>query len=168
MENAYQEIAKQAGLVGAIDPKVNQLQLVKKWLESEYSGNWVMIIDNADDEDLFFGDDENLDRENRTSSCRLAQYLPRRLNGSILLTTRNRRLGVKFAGAKLTMVGGVITIPEMSASESKMLMMERLEEGNYDDHDLTELVWDLGNLPLAIVQAAAFIRENSLSQLANI
>ena len=157
MEKAYQEIANDARLVGANDPKVNQLQLVKQWLENKDSGSWVMIIDNADDEDLFFGEDKNQGQESSSSTRKLSQYFPRRLNGSILLTTRNKILGVKFAK-----VHGVITISEMSVSESKRLLVENLEEGSYGDHDLTELVEVLENLPLALVQAAAFIGERSL------
>ena len=156
MEKAYREIAKEARLSGAEDPKVNQLQLVKKWLEGEDSGTWVLVIDNADDENLFFGENENRGQTSYRSSDKLAQYFPQRLNGSILLTTRNRMLGVKFATVR-----GVVTIPEMSVLESKSLLLENLEEGDYDDHELTELVEVLENLPLALVQAAAFIGEKS-------
>ena len=165
MEKAYQEIAKEAKLAGAEDPKVDQLQLVKQWLESKDSGDWVMVIDNADDDNLFYGDDGTRDQEPSSPSSELARHFPRRSNGSILLTTRNRKLGVKFAGSKLTKVGGVITIPAMSVSESKSLLVEKLEEDTYDDadNDLTELVEILENLPLALVQAAAFIGENSQS-----
>lgn len=63
MEKAYQEIAKDARLAGAEDPKVDQLQLVKEWLEDKDSGNWVMVIDSADDDNLLYGDDENRDQE---------------------------------------------------------------------------------------------------------
>ena len=158
MEKAYQEIAKEARLVGAEDPKVDQLQLVKQWLEGEDSGKWLMIIDNADDENLFFGEAGNRGQGSFNSFKKLAQYFPQRLNGSILLTTRNRILGVKFAAVR-----GVVTIPEMSDIESKQLVMENLEEGDYDDHDLTDLVEVLEHLPLALVQAAAFIEERSQS-----
>lgn len=61
----------------------------------------------------------------------------------------------------------MIAISEMSASESKNLMTENLEEGSYDDDDddddLKDLVKALENLPLALFQAAAFIGENSQS-----
>lgn len=114
MEKDYQEIAKAARLVGAENPKVDQLQLVKEWLESENSGDWLMVIDNADDEELFFGQDENQDQEFSSSSRKLARYFPQRPNGSILLTTRSRMLGVKFATVR-----GVIAVQEMSVSESK-------------------------------------------------
>ena len=158
MEKDYQEIAKAARLVGAENPKVDQLQLVKEWLESENSGDWLMVIDNADDEELFFGQDENQDQEFSSSSRKLARYFPQRPNGSILLTTRSRMLGVKFATVR-----GVIAVQEMSVSESKKLLMEKLEEDSYNDDDLTDIVEILENLPLALVQAAAFIREYSLS-----
>ena len=160
MEKAYQEIAKEARLLGAEDPKVDQLLLVKGWLESEASGSWVMIIDNADDEKLFFGEDEGHADSPSTFSSTLAYYFPRRPNGSVLLTTRNKKLAVKFAEAKLTTV---ITIPEMRISESKSLLFQKLGEDGHDDNDLTELVEILENLPLALVQAAAFIQENSQS-----
>lgn len=163
MEKDYQEIAKEARLVGAADAEVDQLQLVKQWLEDEQSGNWVMVIDNADDEKLFFGEDENRGQDLFSSSSKLARHFPRRSNGSILLTTRNRKLGVKFAGSKMTTVGGVITIPAMSVSESKSLFLEKLEDDNHDDKDLAELVEILENIPLALVQAASFIAENSQS-----
>ena len=159
MKRSYQEIASGVRLVGAEDPEVDQLQLVKQWLENKESGNWVMVIDNADDENLFYGEDKNRGQESFGSSQTLAQYFPRRLNGSILLTTRNKTLGVKFAK-----VHNVMTIPEMSVSESKHLLVENLEEeGDHDDQALTDLVEILKNLPLALVQAAAFIKENSQS-----
>ena len=158
MEEAYQEIARKARLFGAEDPKVDQLQLVKRWLEGEDSGNWMMIIDNADDEKLFFGEDEGHAGGSSSFSSKLAQYFPQRPNGSILLTTRNKKLGVKFTAA-----AGVITVPKMNVAESKKLLVENLEEDDYDDNALTDLVEVLENLPLALVQAAAFIRENSQS-----
>ena len=73
-----------------------------------------MVIHNADDENLFYGEDKKRGQESSSSFQRLAQYFSRRSNGSILLTTRNKLLGVKFATVR-----GVITISEMNSSESK-------------------------------------------------
>ena len=50
----------------------------------------------------------------------------------------------------------------MSQSRKKLLV-EKLEGVDYDNHDLTELVEILEHLSLALVQAAAFIGENSQS-----
>ena len=51
----------------------------------------------------------------------------------------------------------------MNVSESKNLLLKKLEENDYDDNNHTELLEVLENLPLALVQAAAFIRRNSQS-----
>ena len=160
MEKAYQEIAEEAGLAGAVDPTIDKLRLVKSWLEREDSGYWIMIIDNVDDEGLFFNNSEGHGDAPSTSLKNLAQYFPRRSNGSILLTTRNKKVGVNFAKHPC-----VINIPAMSVSESRSLLVENLEENTWKEHEdnLAVLAEVLENLPLALVQAAAFIRKNSLS-----
>jgi len=48
------------------------LVVVKKWLESLASGNWIMIIDNFDEVDSY-----------------AAEYLPM-IRGAILFTTRDK------------------------------------------------------------------------------
>ena len=58
LEKAYQEIAEEAGLAGAADPKIYKLRLVQSWLEREDSGYWIMIIDNAEDEGLFLNNSQ--------------------------------------------------------------------------------------------------------------
>lgn len=48
----------------------------------------------------------------------------------------------------------------MTVSESKSLLVEKLEENDYDEHDLIELVDVLEKFPPSLTQAAAFIGEN--------
>src|SRR6266513_139730 len=59
MEKAYLDIAKTVKVEGwdSQDPAADKLQLVKDWFESEESGNWILIVDNADDVDLMYGGD---------------------------------------------------------------------------------------------------------------
>lgn len=45
---------KEANPVGAENLNVDQLQSAKQWLERESSRNWMMVIDNADDENILF------------------------------------------------------------------------------------------------------------------
>ena len=49
----------------------------------------------------------------------------------------------------------------MTVSESKSLLVEKLEENDYDENDLIELTEVLENFPLSLTQAAAFTGENS-------
>jgi hypothetical protein len=52
---------KLANLVGVPEIKEKDSSrdvkgIVKSWLESEASGNWVLVLDNADNKDDFFSD----------------------------------------------------------------------------------------------------------------
>lgn len=138
------EIAKNAKIPGWEDPKSNKLELVKDWLESARSGKWLLLVDNADDFDLLFG------------SGRLVNFLPRSSAGAILMTTRNARIGMEFA--KLS----TISLGALSPAESIELLDTRLGAGNNDYVHLADLSEELCGIPLALVQASSFIRQNFL------
>ncbi|EED19716.1 kinesin, putative [Talaromyces stipitatus ATCC 10500] len=76
-EQGYREVAAVAKSPGRDDPKCDVLELVKKWLSDETNGNWLMILDNADDVDLFFN--------TLGDNMPLVDYLPYVSHGSILL-----------------------------------------------------------------------------------
>jgi tetratricopeptide (TPR) repeat protein len=115
-----------------------------------------MIVDNADDlEELYKRRDEN---DQSIGPPALADYLPSSQQGSILLTTRNHMAAVKHAGVD------VITIKEMSESESLKLLKESLiDKSLIAEKDTAKLLQLLTYLPLAIKQAAAFINEQQVS-----
>ncbi|RYP76626.1 hypothetical protein DL769_003586 [Monosporascus sp. CRB-8-3] len=52
---AYACIAQEHRISGYDDPKRDVLPLVKRWLESKDRGRRLMVVDNADDTQLFFG-----------------------------------------------------------------------------------------------------------------
>ena len=138
------------------------MQLVKAWLERKDRDPWLMVIDNADSTEMFFNCGEaGLQRSEGDHSLRreetLGRYIPECSHGSILLTTRNRQAGVKF-----TKGGTVIKVRKMTRAESSQLICETLNED--PGSDLMALLTDrLENIPLALVQAAAFMHENSLT-----
>jgi hypothetical protein len=143
-------------LPGVNDPEQEIKQLVKNWLSSTESGTWLMIIDNADDSDMFF-------RARKTGgtslgSKRLSEFLPQCSNGSIIFTTRNKKAGVKFATA-----GGVIHLRKMDPVDAEKLLKARLGEDNSDQDGMTKLLELLEYLPLAISQAGSYIAQNSTS-----
>ena len=150
----YLKIGQTANIQGLDDPKQDIKQLVKDWLGSKQSSRWLMILDNADDANLFFGVKE---LGNPSTSSGLYQFLPQCENGSILFTTRNKKAGVKFA------TKNVIELEKMTAAEAEELLKTRLVEEIVNQNDAAGLLEALEYTPLAIAQAAAYMAENSIS-----
>ena len=149
MKNGSRDIANEVGIQGCNDPDVDILKKVKDWFESEASGKWLLIYDNVDDIDLMYGQQHG----------RLAAYIPRSNRGSIIMTTRNRQVGIKFATAKNT-----VSLSDLTEADSIGLMTMSLGESNPEDEpELKRLVHVLGGIPLAIIQAISFIQENTIT-----
>ncbi len=141
------------------DPKSDVLLLVKAWLERKDCGQWLMVIDDADDMQLFFG--PHMGPTNTSSSSHeksLGQYLPECLHGTILVTTRN-----KHAGLRLTKGQRPIEVGKMDKSETDQLLRAHLDGITVTSSESSTLSSRLEHLPLALVQAAAFIQENAIT-----
>ncbi|KAF6808441.1 kinesin light chain [Colletotrichum plurivorum] len=93
---AYSTIAQKCGIPGYDDPKADMLILVKTWLENGVRGRWLMVIDNADDTQLFFpslsdGSITNTHMSGNTQGG-LGRYIPECGHGERLRdTTRTHR-----------------------------------------------------------------------------
>jgi tetratricopeptide (TPR) repeat protein len=150
-------IAQECQIAGYDDPKADILSLVKAWLERKEHGRWLMVIDNADDTQLFFSPPEEAQSTEVTDQgARLGHYVPECAHGSILVTTRNKQVGLRLSKG-----ASPIEVTKMDDDESVQLLRARLEEHNVDRSELSVLSAQLDHLPLALVQAAAFIQENS-------
>ncbi|EMD67316.1 hypothetical protein COCSADRAFT_23711 [Bipolaris sorokiniana ND90Pr] len=57
-QQGYKKIAKKLQLPGWDDPKTDVLQLVYEWLLDSQNGQWLMILDNVDETDIFFSNDQ--------------------------------------------------------------------------------------------------------------
>jgi hypothetical protein len=147
--DCYAKIAIKANIVEysmtgmeSIDPLA-----VKEWLESEASGRWLIILDNADDHDLLYG------------SSRLVDILPRSENGSILMTTRNRKVGYDFAGASR-----LFHLQRLDSDQAQELLRSNMgNETDWDPESCKKLCEELEGIPLAIIQAAAFMHQNTIT-----
>ena len=53
-EQAYRDIARRLNLPRWDDPNVDTLRIVSDWLNDEDHDGWLMVLDNADDESVFF------------------------------------------------------------------------------------------------------------------
>ncbi|CAG9949995.1 unnamed protein product [Clonostachys rosea f. rosea IK726] len=152
---SFTSIAQECGIPGLDDPEIDVLPLVKAWLGKKDNGRWLMVIDNADDEALFTTHQQTSTSSSR-SSGNLGGFIPDCANGNILITTRNKK-----AGSRLTKGKQLIEIGKMDVSDCVKLLHLQL-----DDSASTESVGRLSEqleyIPLALVQAAAFIRENAV------
>ncbi|KXJ89485.1 P-loop containing nucleoside triphosphate hydrolase protein [Microdochium bolleyi] len=142
---SYVSIAEECQIPGHDDPKTDVLPLLKRWLERKERGRWLMVIDNADDAQLVSGPEG------------VGRHIPECAHGSVVVTTRN-----KEAGSRLTRGGRPIEVREMGESESEELLKKKLEEGGVEADALMALASRLERLPLALVQAAAFMQEKSV------
>ncbi|KAK4233048.1 P-loop containing nucleoside triphosphate hydrolase protein, partial [Achaetomium macrosporum] len=142
---SFTSIAQECHVPGYNDPKADVVLLVKRWLASKDRGRWLMVIDNADDTQLFSGPGG------------LGQHVPECAHGSVLVTTRNKEVG-----SRLTRGGRPIEVRKMDDRESEELLEKKLEEDRITPGDLSTLSARLEHLPLALVQAAAFMQENSV------
>jgi hypothetical protein len=127
-------IAVGLGLQAPDDPEHNRAaEAVKQWCD--VNGRWLLVFDNADHPSL------------------LKPYLPLRPLGHILLTTRAHVLDSVGVTKALDMV-------EMLLDEAVDFLFARAgrEAGEGDERSAaSELAAELGCLPLALEQAAAFI-----------
>ena len=156
-------ISRELKIPGADNPKANVFTLVKDWLERKDCNKWLMIIDNADDIDMFFRSEQKQvdllnDSQNLVPIPALHEYIPHCFHGSILITTRDKKIGIR-----LTKSQGAIEIPKLNSMESSELVRKALGELITESDDITRLSESLEHLPLALAQAAAYIQENSIS-----
>lgn len=117
-----------------------------------------MVLDNADDLDMFFTRPISTDPDNETTP--LNGYLPQSLRGSMLITTRDERLAKRLAGMHASFV-----VNPMAPQEAQELL-EKWQTNHPDSLNKDpsrHLLEALGYIPLAITQAAAFISENHIT-----
>ncbi|KAJ6261505.1 hypothetical protein Dda_4175 [Drechslerella dactyloides] len=161
---AYKDIADKLQLPGRDDSTANMLHLVHNWLCSEDSGRWFMVLDSADDKNLFFPQEHSAASKGSVSSIKLADFLPKSQNGSILITSRNRDLARKLIGRDID----VLEIQQMSLDEGLRLLQNKLSRPSKpvvelrsgpDSEPAKALLAALGYMPLAISQAAAYINQ---------
>ncbi|KAG5746375.1 hypothetical protein H9Q70_010948 [Fusarium xylarioides] len=115
---------------------------------SDEAGPWLMIIDNADDVNLFYprGIDERL----------LASFLPKRHNSTILVTSRSLNVAEKLTGSHKN----IFQVSTMDEAQGFHLITNKLT-GEFEHGAALKLLQALDYIPLAITQAAAYINRRS-------
>jgi hypothetical protein len=116
-----------------------QVAAVRTWL-TQHPG-WLLILDNADTPKI------------------VADFLPSRLTGAVLLTSR---------ATNFDAVGNLspIALDVMAAEEALAFLKERTQRPTLSEAETQAakaLAEELGHLPLALEQAAAFVKKNRVS-----
>jgi tetratricopeptide (TPR) repeat protein len=137
---AYVEIARVLQIQRR-DKGEDLKELVRLHLSSDAAGPWLLILDNVDDMEMVRN---------------LSQYLPEGDGGLILVTTRSRDVALSAAD------GVIVDLHEMSLQEAKSVLQNRLKDLG-DNAAAEELLSELNYLPLAIAQAAAYLKRNQIS-----
>ncbi|KAJ5757135.1 uncharacterized protein N7511_007317 [Penicillium nucicola] len=159
-EESFRDIADRIRLPGRHDPNGNILRLVQNWLLDGRTSKWVLIVDNVDD-DGFLRKLSATDREGQrngranASPRPLLEFLPQSSNGSILFTTRSKELALKLVDYR-----NLIEIEPMKRFEALRLLQKKLELREESEASV-KLVEQLEFMPLAIVQAASYIKHRA-------
>ncbi|KAI1130080.1 TPR-like protein [Nemania abortiva] len=152
----YQSIARKLGLATSLEDE-DLLRTVRERIEA--NPNWVLVLDNADDLGLF-GVTQAQHTYSSGPRVNLNLFVPHGPTGTILWTSRDRQIAGSLVAAKRA-----IHITQMTYEEAETLLDtirdKRTEENEHDA--VNELLVELDNLPLAISQAAAYMRRTSAS-----
>ena len=154
-EQGIRDVADLVKIEGREDPKANVLKLVRNWLRVSSSSKWLVILDNADNANFIvepFGarqESQRIDDSNGT----LFGCLPVCDHGSIMITTRS-----EVAALKLVERSDLIAVNPMAQDDASILLEKKLRPQE-DKTSVVELAATLEYMPLAITQAAAYIKQ---------
>ncbi|PQE27903.1 hypothetical protein CJF30_00009096 [Rutstroemia sp. NJR-2017a BBW] len=153
-ELAYREIGTNLHVPGIANDDADVMQLVKEALNSDIGRNWLMIVDNADDSGVLMS---GMGRNQR--SPRLFDYLPHSSSGKILFTSRSRKVAEDLTP------GSVLELTDMGQTEAKQLLERRITKLALlnEEKAVAKLLELLTYLPLAIIQASAFINKTGIT-----
>ena len=160
LEQGFRDIADHVKIPGRQDPKVNVFRLVHDWLCDEKNGQWLLILDNVDNPDLLSEAGDTGQRRQGPSmdggqGQPISAYLPQSQNGSILVTSRSQAVALKLVEEK-----DIVVVQPMTPAQALSLVEKKLGSLGQGD-DTAELAAALDFMPLAIVQAAAYVSQKA-------
>jgi hypothetical protein len=150
-EQGYRRIAEATKIDGWKDPKADVLRLVRSWLCDESNGRWLMVVDNADDVSVFFQSGPDTTRAEP-----LFDFMPQTPNGSILVTSRNRDAAYRLTGNHAS----IFEVKPMNKDDALSLLRKKIGPVVGED-EAVQLIDALESMPLALTQAAAFIKNRA-------
>ena len=160
-EESIREIADWMKIPGRTNPSNNIFKLVYDRLCERDKGRWLLILDNLDnldDAEFFFEPPQPAEHKasgGQANSFRrpLSKYFPVCSHGSTMVTTRSHRIA-----RRLVDHSKIITVNAMDKEQALTLLGKKLGS-QIAVEDAAQLAVELDYMPLAMVQAAAYIRQ---------
>ncbi|PWW75743.1 TPR-like protein [Tuber magnatum] len=110
---------------------------ITRWFEGPNSGDWILVIDNADNDADFVG-----------NSSPVAKFIPQGTKGTVIFTTRSRQVASR-QGCKMIEVG------RMGEEEARELFAKRFGSrdilGGKEGEAIERILASMHHLPLAII-----------------
>ncbi len=155
----YKAIAKKFGMASSLDgPEL--LMAVRERIEANPC--WLLVLDNADNLALFgVGQTQSGEGQGQGTAevqHSLYDFVPRGPTGTVLWTSRDSRIGGTLVGARRA-----VNVASMVEEEAKTLLKTVMcrEIAEEESQNSTELLIELEHFPLAVSQAAAYIRRTA-------
>jgi tetratricopeptide (TPR) repeat protein len=167
LEQSFRDIADQVKMRGRKDPQVDVFELLHDWLRDKKNGPWLLVIDDADDAAVLARLTDNNQSPAAKSSINgdnggnilqqhLSRILPQSRHGSVLVTSRSKHVALKIVEDS-----EIMTVEPMQDAAAIELLCKKLGVQSSSDEEITELARVLDHMPLALVQAATYIRERA-------
>jgi hypothetical protein len=138
---AYAHIARQLNILGWDDEKADVRKLVQLHLSNKSAGQWLLVFDNADE----------------AQAIGLIEFLPSCEQGAIVFTTTSRKTAAKLAPQS------IVELPEMEQDMARRMLETCLVNPVNEQEKADLFLKQLAYLPLAIVQAAAYVNINKVT-----
>jgi tetratricopeptide (TPR) repeat protein len=155
LEQSFRQIADQVKVRGRRDPQADVFKLVHDWLRDANNGRWLLVLDNADDAAALSPTDDGSKLIGALQQ-HLSSYLPPSQHGSVLVTSRTKR-----AATQVVEDSDIILIEPMHDAAAHALLRKKLGIVEEEKGSIAQLATTLDRMPLALVQAAAYIRERA-------
>ncbi|OAG03713.1 kinesin light chain [Paraphaeosphaeria sporulosa] len=146
IHQGYAHIARRLAIPGWDDEKTDVKKLVQLYLSKETSGQWLLVLDGVDE--------ATIGSARLSNVVGLMEFLPSSKQGAIVFTTADKKTATKLAPHD------IVELPGLEEDIAQRMLEMCLVEPAEEQEEASLLIKELAYLPLAIVQAAAYINVN--------
>jgi tetratricopeptide (TPR) repeat protein len=159
-EESFHLIAEALKIPGRADKDNDILQLVDAWLQKSTTGQWIIILDNADDPKVLKSISCSSSTSKKSNPRPLIDFVPRSINGAVLVTSRNKQAARDICGNTT-----LLDVEKMESSDAILLLQKKLPQDKVEsaqEDKFAKLAEELDCIPLAMIHAAAYMTREDI------